>query len=131
MRVMIDTNILLSAVLFPSERMDGLIRKAAVESRLVLSSYVIDELFDVIRRKFPNQKKAADTFLSRIPYELVYTPKQPDLGLFDIRDPDDYVVFTACSTYLWASPYDHQWRTPLVYKQSEDNYFNISGANIL
>ena len=92
MRVMIDTNILLSAVLFPSERMDDLIRKAAVESRLVLSSYVIDELFGVIRRKFPNQKKAADTFLSRIPYELVYTPKQPDPGLFEIRDPDDYAV---------------------------------------
>ena len=92
MRVMVDTNILLSAVLFPGGRMNELIWKAAVENRLVLSSYVIDELFDVIRRKFPNQEKAADTFLSRIPYELVYTPKQPAPGLFEIRDPDDYAV---------------------------------------
>ena len=38
------------------------------------------------------QEKAADAFLSRIPYELVYTPKQPTLGLFEIRDPDDYAV---------------------------------------
>ena len=80
MRVMVDTNILLSAALFPDGRMNEPIWKAAVENRLVLSSYVIDELIDVIRRKFPYQEKAADTFLSRIPYELVYTPKQPGNG---------------------------------------------------
>jgi predicted nucleic acid-binding protein len=95
---MVDTNILFSAMFFPDGRMNGLIKKAAVESRLVLSSYVIDELFDVIRRKFPDQEKAADTFLSRIPYELVYTPKQPPPGLFEIRDPDDYAVLYSAIT---------------------------------
>jgi len=95
---MVDTNILLSAMLFPGERMNELMRKAAVENRLVLSSFVIDELFAVIRRKFPSQEKTADTFLSRIPYELVYTPKQPDPGLFEIRDPDDYAVLYSAIT---------------------------------
>jgi predicted nucleic acid-binding protein len=89
---MIDTNILLSAMLFPGEHMDALMRKASVENHLVISSYVLDELFDVIRRKFSSQEGAADRFLQRIPYELVYTPKQPEPGLFDIRDPDDYAV---------------------------------------
>jgi putative PIN family toxin of toxin-antitoxin system len=89
---MLDTNILLSAMLFPGERMDALMRKASVENHLVISSYVLDELFDVIRRKFPSQEGTADRFLQRIPYELVYTPKQPDPGLFVIRDPDDYAV---------------------------------------
>ena len=98
MRVMVDTNILLSAAFFPSKRMDELMRKAAVESRLVISSYVVDEFFDVIRRKFPEQEKAADIFLSRIPYELVYTPRQPETGLFDIRDPDDYAVLYSAIT---------------------------------
>jgi predicted nucleic acid-binding protein len=59
---------------------------------------VIDELFDVIRRKFPNQEKTVDAFLSRIPYELVYTPKQPSPGLFEIRDPDDYAVLYSAIT---------------------------------
>jgi putative PIN family toxin of toxin-antitoxin system len=89
---MIDTNILLSAMLFPSERMDTLMRKASVENHLVISSYVLEELFDVIRRKFSSQAGAADRFLQRIPYALVYTPKQPEPGLFVIRDPDDYAV---------------------------------------
>jgi putative PIN family toxin of toxin-antitoxin system len=89
---MIDTNILLSAMLFPGDRMDVLIRKASVENHLVISSYVLNELFDVIRRKFSSQEGTADKFLQRIPYELVYTPKQPEPGLFVIRDPDDYAV---------------------------------------
>jgi putative PIN family toxin of toxin-antitoxin system len=89
---MIDTNILLSAMLFPGERMDALMRKASVENHLVISSYVLDELFDVIRRKFSSQEGTADSFLQRIPSELVYTPKQPKPGLFAIRDPDDYAV---------------------------------------
>ncbi len=92
MRVMLDTNILLSAMLFPGERMNALVRKASVENHLVISSYVLDELFDVIRRKFPQQEGTADKFLQRIPYELVYTPKHPEPGLFAIRDPDDYAV---------------------------------------
>jgi len=95
---MLDTNILFSAMFFPDGRMNALMRKAAVENRLVLSSYVIDELFDVIRRKLPNQEKTADTFFSRIPYELVYTPRQPVPGLFEIRDPDDYVVLYSAIT---------------------------------
>ena len=98
MRVMLDTNILLSAMFFPGGLMDELMKKAAIENRLVLSSYVVDELFDVIRRKFPDQEKTADTFLSRIPYELVYTPRQPVPGLFEIRDPDDYAVLYSAIT---------------------------------
>ncbi len=89
---MLDTNILLSAMLFPGKRMDTLMRKASVENHLVISSYVLDELFDVIRRKFSSQEGTADKFLQCIPYELVYTPKQPAPGLFAIRDPDDYAV---------------------------------------
>lgn len=89
---MLDTNILLSAMLFPGERMDALMHKASVENHLVISSYVLDEFFDVIRRKFPSQERTADRFFQRVPYELVYTPKEPELGLFVIRDPDDYAV---------------------------------------
>ena len=75
MRVMIDTNILISAFLFPSERMDMLIHRITTKHRLVISSYVIEELFDVARRKFKDKYKVLDALLSQLPYELVYTPK--------------------------------------------------------
>ena len=98
MRVMIDTNILISALLFPSEHMNTLINKITTRYSLVLSSYVVDELLDVTERKFKDRVGVVDTLLSQIPYELVYTPRQPPLGAFEIRDRKDYpVLYSAIS----------------------------------
>ena len=92
MRVMIDTNVLISALLFPSQQMNKLIYIITTEHQLVLSSYVVDELLNVTRRKFESKIEAVDLLLSQLPYELVYTPKQPKQGLFEIRDEKDYPV---------------------------------------
>lgn len=98
MRVMIDTNILVSALVFSGRTMDALIAKITIEHRLVLSSYVIDELLDVVKRKFPGKADATDLFLSQLPYELVYTPKNIKAGLFALRDEDDCpVLYSAVS----------------------------------
>lgn len=92
MRIMIDTNVILSALLFPSERMNVLMDKVTREHQLVLSSFIVGELMEVTRRKFKNKVEAMDVFLSQLPYELVYTPEQPKAGLFEIRDENDYPV---------------------------------------
>lgn len=92
MRVMIDTNVLISALLFPSQQMNKLIYIITTEHQLALSSYVVDELLNVTRRKFESKIEAVDLLLSQLPYELVYTPKQPKPGLFEIRDEKDYPV---------------------------------------
>ena len=64
--------------------------------RLVLSSFVIDELSYVVERKFPAKASAVDMLLANMSYELVYTPKEIEPGLFDIRDEMDYpVLYTA------------------------------------
>lgn len=92
MRVMLDTNVLISAIIFPNERMDSLIYKAVLDHQLVLSSYIINELLDVAMRKFPKKIKDVDLFLTRLPYELVYTPREQNLDFFNIRDINDYPV---------------------------------------
>lgn len=89
---MLDTNVLISAIVFPNSRMDSLIYKATLDYQLVLSSYIIDELLDVIKRKFPKKVKDVDLFLTRLPYELVYTPRELNQDFFNIRDTDDYPV---------------------------------------
>lgn len=96
MRVMLDTNVLLSALLFPGERMDSLMRCIFEEHRLVLSSFVVEELHSVVERKFPTKTQAVDTLLSAMSYELVYTPWEMRQDLFTIRDAKDYpVLYTA------------------------------------
>ncbi|MFA5384719.1 MAG: putative toxin-antitoxin system toxin component, PIN family [Eubacteriales bacterium] len=98
MRVMIDTNVLLSAPLFPGQRMNALINKITTEHQLVLSYYVVDELMNVTRRKFKGKEEAVDLLLRQLPYELVNTPKQPKPGVFEIRDEKDYPVLYSAIT---------------------------------
>ena len=93
MRIMIDTNILISAFVFKSESMKRLIERIVENHDLIISSYVLDELSEVVKRKFPNQVKALDKFLTALSFQLVYSPKTPeDNNLFYIRDENDYMV---------------------------------------
>lgn len=93
MRIMIDTNILISAILFRSESLSRLIEKVAEEYTLVLSTYVVDELKAVVERKFPTKVKAIEKFLTALSYELEYSPEDYDGdALFEIRDEKDYMV---------------------------------------
>jgi len=89
---MVDTNVLVSALLFPNERMSELLYMVTTEHSLVLSSYIIEELLNVTQRRFPDKVDAVKLLLSKLPYELVITPKQLDPGLFEIRDEMDYPV---------------------------------------
>ncbi len=67
-----------------------------MEHQLVLSSYIVEELKDVIKRKFPGKAGVVDTLLAKMNYEYVYTPDMLDETLFEIRDVNDYpVLYTA------------------------------------
>mgnify|MGYP001275579637 CR=1 FL=1 len=96
MRVMLDTNVLVSLLLFPHSRMNGMMERIFAEHELVLSSFVLDELKAVVARKFPGKEPAVDRFLLEMSYDLVYTPETMDRALFTIRDAKDYpVLYTA------------------------------------
>ena len=96
MRIMIDTNILVSVILFPNDRMDEVMKLIIEKHKLVLSSFVINELVEVVNRKFKNKEEAVDRFLSKFPYEMVYTPTKTVPDLFKIRDKKDYpILYTA------------------------------------
>lgn len=43
-------------------------------------------------KKFPNNIESIDAFLKKQSFELVYTPKVMQKGLFRIRDPKDYPI---------------------------------------
>ena len=93
MRVMLDTNILVSAFVFRSKHMNNIIRLLAEKYCLVLCSYVIDELHKVINNKFNEKTGALEKFLLELPFELVYTPQTlPQHNIFTIRDKDDEKV---------------------------------------
>ena len=96
MRVMLDTNVLISALLFPNGRITTIVNCIFGRFRLVLSSYVINELKEVIQRKFPSKITDIEIALSNMSFEYVYTPSEIDTSIFSIRDIKDYpVLYTA------------------------------------
>lgn len=96
MRIMIDTNVLISAYLFPSPSMQKLIDTITDNYTIVLSSYIIDELKIVVKRKFPTRYSSLDTFLQELPFELVYTTEQIDAKKFpNIRDKKDLPILAS------------------------------------
>lgn len=92
MRVMLDTNILISMIIFPSQIFLQMLDMIARHHKLVFSSYVLDELSDVVARKFPTRENAIKKFLEAIPYEKFVTPQDMDFSVFEIRDAKDYPV---------------------------------------
>lgn len=57
---------------------------------------VVEELKDVVRRKFPDKMVVVDTLLAKMNYEFVYTPDIINETMFEIRDAKDYpVLYTA------------------------------------
>lgn len=90
MRVMLDTNVFVSAIFFPSDQTRELEKRLAGGHHIVVCDYVIEELRLVTEHKFPMKKAALDTFFRELPFELVYTPKALDLEEFpSVRDAKD------------------------------------------
>ena len=95
MKIMLDTNILISAIFFPSAQTHKLIRTLSDNHSIVLCDYVIEELRLVVDRKFPAKKAALEQFFMELPFDLVHTPKNIDVGNFSsVRDQKDSPILT-------------------------------------
>ena len=53
MRIMLDTNVLLSVAAFKSRNLSAMLGWICQEHQLVLSTYVVEECYEVVRRKKP------------------------------------------------------------------------------
>jgi len=93
MRIMIDTNVLISIIFFPSVQMNELKIKLCKNHTIVLCSHIVEELNRVTKRKFAHRLKDLDEFLTELPYEFVYTPSFLEKDKFPaIRDAYDYPI---------------------------------------
>ena len=96
MRVMVDTNILFSAIIFPKGQAANAFTHCLLNHELVISTYVINELKQVLKKKKPEKLSAIDDFFEKLSFEIAYTSDNIETELFSIRDPKDYpVLYTA------------------------------------
>ena len=95
MKIMFDTNILISAALFKGKLLQ-IVSKTSDEHKIVICSAIIDEFLCVIDRKFPYERKYADKFLYELDYIFVQTPKTIKENAFpNIRDKKDYPILAS------------------------------------
>jgi putative PIN family toxin of toxin-antitoxin system len=96
MRVMIDTNVLISAFVLSSSYLSRMVESIIECHTIVLPTYVVDELKRVTKRKFPAKSGLLESFLCGLPFELVYTPEKIDKSKYpDIRDAKDLPVLVS------------------------------------
>ncbi|MCR5796998.1 MAG: putative toxin-antitoxin system toxin component, PIN family [Eubacterium sp.] len=90
MRIMLDTNILISMIFFPSNSTRKFRNKICDGYEIILCDYVLEELRLVTERKFPSKKEAIERFFMELPFELVHTPRDiPFVGYPSVRDQKD------------------------------------------
>lgn len=98
MRILIDTNIFISAALFPKGRAAEALYKALVTPyQPVVCDYVIDELYRKFREKFPDRTVELEAFLyTALPaFDIVPTPEEAVEAEAKIRDPKDRPILRA------------------------------------
>lgn len=96
---MIDTNVYISIVVFNSKRLGEMLNYICENHILVLSSYILDELKDVVKQKFPNKTAVIDEILFNLPFELEFTPHElPEHNYFVINDKDDEPILYSAIT---------------------------------
>jgi putative PIN family toxin of toxin-antitoxin system len=123
LRVFVDSNILVSAVLSESSIASKLLTLLIEEHHLIICSYSITEVSDVIHRKFPGVLSRWDKFLATLEFELAYTPADlSTVKVPSIRDPKDLPILVSA---MLAQPEiivtgDLDFRTPEIQE-----YFTV------
>jgi len=91
-KVLVDTNILFSALLYPKGTPGRALLFVSENFKLVLSDYNISELREIVERKVPAKIADIDVLLAKLAYELIIAPISPEKM---IRDPKDAPVLNA------------------------------------
>lgn len=98
MKVMIDTNIIISAALFPNGRAARAFEKALLPPyQPLICDYIVDELHRKFREKFPDRVTELEAFLfnALLYIRVVPTPMEETRMENAIRDPKDRPIFRA------------------------------------
>lgn len=98
MKVMLDTNIIISAILFPKGRAaQAFLKSISYPNEPIICDYVLDELRRKFEEKFPDKTAYLEEFLQTalLFIEVVPTPEAELSDESRIRDPKDRPILRA------------------------------------
>jgi putative PIN family toxin of toxin-antitoxin system len=86
LKILVDTNILISALLYPNSKPSRTLYHVADNHALVLSDYNIAEFRRIAKKKFSKTQSDIDLFLTELTYELILAPEAPQKLIVDPKD---------------------------------------------
>lgn len=98
MRILIDTNVLISAALNTNGvPYQAYVKAASYPNHGLICEQNVDEMKRIFNKKFPQRLTALDTFLSMalLTLELVPVPTDENISESQIRDTDDRPILRA------------------------------------
>ena len=93
MKILIDTNVLISAILDERSRVAKAVFYANKNHEIFLSDQNIWELREVVRRKIPRKLSEIESLLAKLAYEVI--PAVHGDGSCEIRDIKDQPILNA------------------------------------
>ncbi len=86
MRILVDTNILISAILFPKSLIAKTLLYITDNHSIVFCDQNITELREVVKRKKPDKLPDAEVLLAELSYELIPTVYYAEKLIRDAKD---------------------------------------------
>ena len=93
MKILIDTNILFSAILFENSKVAEAVFRANEHHEIFLTDQNITELREIIFRKLPEKTEAIEEFLTKLSYKII--PVSSNSSNQTIRDAKDQPIIDA------------------------------------
>ena len=96
MRAFVDTNIVISAMLFPNGKVAKVFSHLLEKHTVIISSYIKEECKEVFQKKFPLKKEQLDIFFDGISFEEFKSPEEIDEKQYPkIRDIKDLPILVS------------------------------------
>ena len=92
MKIMVDANIIISAILFPKSIISKTLKHIVLNYELILSQYTVNEIKGVFQRKFPHRISEMENYLNKLPYKLFLLNEINSKKYPYIRDKNDMPV---------------------------------------
>lgn len=86
MRILVDTNILISSLLFPHSKPAKVLLYISEHHNIVLCDRNLFELRDVLKRKAPQVLPDAENLLAELSYELIPATYHAKMQIRDTKD---------------------------------------------
>jgi putative PIN family toxin of toxin-antitoxin system len=86
LKILVDTNVLISAFLYPNSTPSRALINVAHDHELVLSDYNIAEFRRIAENKFSKIQPDIDLFLAELAYVLIPAPREPSKLIADPKD---------------------------------------------